>query len=95
MESLRAAASKVLATALALMIGVLTRFGAARPSKYYQLTAPANAASVEKADAVPVTLLLGGLMTSHLYSQDRIGIRQWPEAARHYEFERWANLPPN
>jgi ABC-type uncharacterized transport system auxiliary subunit len=87
------AASKALATALALVVGVLTGCGAARPSKYYQLTVPANAASVEKADAVPVTLLLGGLMTSHLYREDRIVYGNGPEQLGTYEFERWAEPP--
>jgi ABC-type uncharacterized transport system auxiliary subunit len=87
------AASKALATALALVVGALTGCGAARPSKYYQLTVPANAASVEKADAVPVTLLLGGLMTSHLYREDRIVYGNGPEQLGTYEFERWAEPP--
>jgi ABC-type uncharacterized transport system auxiliary subunit len=89
----RVAASKVPAIALALMLGVLTGCGAARPSKYYQLTVPANAASAEKADAVPVTLLLGGLMTSHLYREDRIVYGNGPEQLGTYEFERWAEPP--
>jgi len=87
------AASKALATALALVIGALTGCGAARPSKYYQLTVPVDAASVEKADAVPVTLLLGGLMTSHLYREDRIVYGNGPEQLGTYEFERWAEPP--
>jgi ABC-type uncharacterized transport system auxiliary subunit len=87
------AAGKALATALALAVGALTGCGAARPSKYYQLTVPANAASVEKADAVPVTLLLGGLMTSHLYREDRIVYGNGPEQLGTYEFERWAEPP--
>jgi len=87
------AAGKALATALALVIGALTGCGAARPSKYYQLTIPVDAASVEKADAVPVTLLLGGLMTSHLYREDRIVYGNGPEQLGTYEFERWAEPP--
>jgi ABC-type uncharacterized transport system auxiliary subunit len=87
------AASKALATALALVIGALTGCGAARPSKYYQLTVPANAVLVEKADAVPVTILLGGLVTSHLYREDRIVYGNGPEQLGTYEFERWAEPP--
>jgi ABC-type uncharacterized transport system auxiliary subunit len=87
------AASKILAAAFALLIGFLSGCGAARPSKYYQLTVPGNAASVEKSDAVPVTLLLGALMTSHLYREDRIVYGNTAEQLGTYEFERWAEPP--
>ena len=87
------AARKFQVSALALLVGFLAGCGAARPSKYYQLTVPGNAASVEKADAVPVTLLLGGLMTSHLYREDRIVYGHGPEQLGTYEFERWAEPP--
>jgi len=33
--------------------------GAARPSKYYQLTLPSDVASVQTGDPAPVTLLVG------------------------------------
>jgi len=89
----RVAARKFQASALALLVGFLAGCGAGRPSKYYQLTVPGNAASVEKADAVPVTLLLGGLMTSHLYREDRIVYGNGPEQLGTYEFERWAEPP--
>ena len=89
----RGAVGKIPVTALTLLIGFLAGCGAARPSKYYQLTVPGNAASVEKADAVPVTLLLGGLMTSHLYREDRIVYGTGPEQLGTYEFERWAEPP--
>jgi ABC-type uncharacterized transport system auxiliary subunit len=79
--------------ALALLIGFLAGCGAARPSKYYQLTIPPSTASVEKADAVPVTLLLGGVMTSHLYREDRIVYGNGQEQLGTYEFERWAEPP--
>jgi len=87
------AAGKILVTVLTLLIGFLAGCGAARPSKYYQLTLPSSAASVEKTDAVPVTLLLGGLMTSHLYREDRIVYGNGPEQLGTYEFERWAEPP--
>jgi len=87
------AAGKILVSALVVVITFLTGCGAARPSKYYQLTVPANAPSVENADAVPVTLLLAGLMTSHLYREDRIVYGNGPEQLGTYEFERWAEPP--
>jgi ABC-type uncharacterized transport system auxiliary subunit len=91
-ETLRRAARRVLITAFALMIGLLSGCGAARPSKYYQLTVPSDAPAAEKADAVPVTLLLGGLMTSHLYREDRI-VYGSGEQMGTYEYQRWAEPP--
>ena len=84
---------RVLIVALALMAGWLSGCGAARPSKYYQLTVPADAGAIEKTDAVPVRLLLGGLMTSHLYREDRIVYGNGPEQLGTYEYQRWAEPP--
>ena len=78
---------------VALMVGWLCGCGAARPSKYYQLTVRADAGAVEKTDAVPVTLLLGAVVTSHLYREDRIVYGNGPEQLGTYEFERWAEPP--
>jgi ABC-type uncharacterized transport system auxiliary subunit len=86
-------ATKSPVIALTLLIVFLAACGAARPSRYYQLTVPPGAASVEKADAVPVTLLLGGVMTSHLYREDRIVYGNGQEQLGTYEFERWAEPP--
>lgn len=83
---------RILITSVALMIGLLSGCGAARPAKYYQLTVPADVRGVEKADAVPVTLLVGGLMTSHLYREDRI-VYGDSEQLGTYEFQRWAEPP--
>jgi cholesterol transport system auxiliary component len=75
------------------MIGLLSGCRAARPSRYYQLTVPADAAAIEKADTVPVTLLLGQLMTSHLYREDRIVYGNGAEQLGTYEYQRWAEPP--
>jgi len=75
------------------MVGLLSGCGATRPSKYYQLTVPSDAGGVEKPDAVPVTLLLGALMTSHLYREDRIVYGNGPEQLGTYEYQRWAEPP--
>jgi ABC-type uncharacterized transport system auxiliary subunit len=77
----------------ALGIAFLYGCGATRSSKYYQLTIPADAAHIEKADAVPVTLLLGALMTSHLYREDRIVYGNTTEQLGTYEYQRWAEPP--
>src|SRR5713226_4958788 len=92
-ETLRRAARRALIMAFALMIGLLSGCGATRPSKYYQLTVPPDAPAVEKADAVPVTLLLGALMTSHLYREDRIVFGNGGEQLGTYEYQRWAEPP--
>jgi ABC-type uncharacterized transport system auxiliary subunit len=75
------------------MVGLLSGCGATRPSRYYQLTVPAEAGAVEKANAVPVTLLLGQLLTSHLYREDRIVFGNGAEQLGTYEYQRWAEPP--
>lgn len=80
--------------AAALIIALLYGCGSARPAKYYQLTIPPDAAAaVEKPDAVPVSLLLGAVMTSHLYREDRIVYGHGPEQLGTYEYQRWAEPP--
>jgi ABC-type uncharacterized transport system auxiliary subunit len=76
-----------------LMVGSLTGCGATRPVRYYQLTVPSDAGDIEKAGAVPVRLLLGGLVTSHLYREDRIVYGNGPEQLGTYEYQRWAEPP--
>jgi cholesterol transport system auxiliary component len=87
------AARRAFLTAAALGMAFLCGCGATRSSKYYQLTVPADAAQVEKADAVPVTLLLGTVMTSHLYREDRIVYGNSAEQLGTYEYQRWAEPP--
>jgi cholesterol transport system auxiliary component len=86
-------AARGLVTVLVMIVGLLSGCGSTRPAKYYQLTVPADAGSVEKADAVPVRLQVGGLMTSHLYREDRIVYGNGPEQLGTYEFQRWAEPP--
>ena len=80
-------------TAIVLIAGLLSGCASTRPAKYYQLTVPTEAGAIEKADAVPVTLLVGGLMTTHLYREDRIVYGNGPEQLGTYEFQRWAEPP--
>ena len=87
------AKGRTLVLTVGLMSGFLCGCGAARPSKYYQLRIPAYPAQVEKADAVPVTLLLGSLMTSSLYRGDRIVYGGGDEQMGTYEYQRWAEPP--
>ncbi len=79
--------------AILMIVGLLSGCGSARPAKYYQLTVPTEAGAVEKPDAVPVSLLVGGLMTTHLYSEDRIVYGNGPEQLGTYEYQRWAEPP--
>ena len=69
--------------------------GAARPSKYYQLTVPDTGAQVaaQGADPVPATILIGPLMASHLYREDRIVYSSSGEQMGTYEYQRWAEPP--
>ena len=86
-----------------LVAGLLGSCGAARPAKYYQLTVPSDAASAaqtpdsapagQAADSVPVTLLVGNLLASHLYREDRIVYSAAGQQMGTYEYQRWTEPP--
>src|ERR1700745_265855 len=91
-------------TSLCVMVaGLLGSCGAARPSKYYQLTVPGDAAAgAQTADSPPagqandpirLTLLVGNLVASHLYREDRIVYGGAGEQMGTYEYQRWAEPP--
>jgi ABC-type uncharacterized transport system auxiliary subunit len=84
---------KILFMAVALVVGLGSGCGGGRPSKYYQLTVPSAAVPAEKADAVPITLVLGSMMTSHLYREDRIVYGNGGEELGTYEYQRWTEPP--
>jgi len=67
--------------------------GAARPSKYYALTPPSGSTTSTSGDATGPSLLLGPMMTSHLYREDRIVYSSEHEQMGTYETERWAEPP--
>lgn len=73
--------------------GVLCGCGAARPSKYYQLTVPNEVVAAPGGDAAPVTLLVGNLLTSHLYREDRIVYSSGGGQMGTYEYQRWTEPP--
>ena len=77
----------------ALSIGLVTGCGAARPSKYYQLTVPGDTQSVPDRSPYAVTLLLGPLRASHLYREDHIVYSSSGEHMGTYEYQRWAEPP--
>ncbi len=77
----------------ALVAGLLTGCGAARPSKYYQLTVPGEASTVTQHATYPVSLLLGPLRASHLYREDHIVYSSASESMGTYEYQQWAEPP--
>jgi ABC-type uncharacterized transport system auxiliary subunit len=78
---------------LMLCLGILNGCGAARPSKFYQLTPPSDKAAGADPAPFPVTLLLGPITTSHLYRDDHIVYTSNGEAMGTYEYQRWAEPP--
>lgn len=77
----------------ALAAGLLAGCGAARPSKFYQLTIPDGVTPVAERSPIPVTLLLGPLRASHLYREDHIVYSSSSESMGTYEYQQWAEPP--
>jgi ABC-type uncharacterized transport system auxiliary subunit len=84
---------RLAAAFLLLSVALAAGCGAARPSKYYQLTMPGDLAAESPSDPYPVSLLLGTLMASHLYREDRIVYSSASETMGAYEYHRWAEPP--
>jgi len=79
--------------ALVFCLAIMNGCGAARPSKFYQLTVPNDPVSAEDRATYPAALLLGPITTSHLYRDDRIVYTSNGEAMGTYEYARWAEPP--
>ena len=78
----------------ALGAGLLTGCGAARPSKYYQLSIPSgDAASSAERAPYAVTLLVGPLRASHLYREAHIVYSSSGQNMGTYEYQQWAAPP--
>ena len=77
----------------ALAAGLLSGCGAARPSKYYQLTVPGDAASAAERSSYAVTLLLGPLRASHLYREDHIVYSSSGQNMGTYQYQQWSEPP--
>jgi ABC-type uncharacterized transport system auxiliary subunit len=92
---MNSAKRKTAAFLAALMALFLCACGAARPSKYYQLTIPGDAPAGQATDPppAPVTLLVGNLFSSDLYREDRIVYSTAGQQMGTYEYERWAEPP--
>jgi ABC-type uncharacterized transport system auxiliary subunit len=67
--------------------------GAARPAKYHQLTVPGDAPTDSHAEVFPVTLVMGPILSSHLYREDHIVYSSKGEDMGIYEYERWVEPP--
>jgi len=78
--------------AIAMMAGALCSCGAARPSKYYELTIPNLANSAPAAQLHTITLLIAPITASHLYRGDRVVYSTGSEMGT-YEYQRWAEPP--
>src|SRR5450432_120157 len=66
--------------------------GAARPTKYYQLSAAGEMAQAEP-NASGISLALGPLTSSHLYREDRIVYSSGGQQMGTYEYQRWTEPP--
>jgi cholesterol transport system auxiliary component len=77
----------------ALLLLIATGCGAARPSKYYQLTVPADVPTATGSDPYHVTLMLAPLTSSHLYREDHIVYTDNGQYMGLYQYQRWAQPP--
>jgi cholesterol transport system auxiliary component len=84
---------KIIFAALMLALGILNGCGAARPSKFYQLTAVSDRAAGADPSPYEITLLLGPITSSHLYRDDHIVYTSNGQAMGTYEYQRWAEPP--
>jgi ABC-type uncharacterized transport system auxiliary subunit len=78
---------------LVLALAWIAGCGAARPSKYYQLTVPGDLAPAANPNPVPITLLIGRLTGPALYREDQIVYSSGGESMGTYEYQRWSEPP--
>jgi ABC-type uncharacterized transport system auxiliary subunit len=78
---------------LNVAMGLAGGCGAARPSKYYQLTVPGDAAPASDPNALPISLLIGRITAAELYRQEQIVYSSGGESMGTYEYHRWAEPP--
>ena len=72
---------------------VIAGCGAARPAKYYELTLPTESVADPSGEVFPVTILMGPILSSHLYREDHIVYASKGESMGIYEYQRWAEPP--
>jgi ABC-type uncharacterized transport system auxiliary subunit len=78
---------------LSLMASIAGGCGAARPSKYYQLTVPGNGTPASDPNALPISLLVGRITAPEIYRQEEIVYGGTGESMGTYEYHRWAEPP--
>jgi ABC-type uncharacterized transport system auxiliary subunit len=76
-----------------LLVGFVAGCGAARSIKYYQLAIPGDVTPASDPNPYPVTLVLGPLISPHLYRGDHIAYSTDGESMGVYEYRRWAEPP--
>jgi ABC-type uncharacterized transport system auxiliary subunit len=79
--------------ALLLCLSFGAGCGAARPSKYYQLTVPADTPPANASNPYHVTLMLAPITSSHLYREDHIVYTDNAQSMGVYQYQRWAEPP--
>jgi ABC-type uncharacterized transport system auxiliary subunit len=85
--------SKITLSLLALALVLTAGCGAARPSKYYQLTVPGDSAPVANSNPLPIILLIGRLTAPALYREDQIVYSSGGENMGTYEYQKWSEPP--
>jgi ABC-type uncharacterized transport system auxiliary subunit len=83
----------ILCCALLVCVSVGSGCGAARPSKYYQLTVPGDPAPSGGSNPYHVTLMLAPITSSHLYREDHIVYTDNGQYMGVYQYQRWAEPP--
>jgi ABC-type uncharacterized transport system auxiliary subunit len=83
---------KAVSCALAMTVAAIAGCGGAHPMQYYQLTVPTETPHTE-VSASGVSLVLGPLVSSHLYREDRIVYSATKTRMGTYEFQRWSEPP--
>jgi ABC-type uncharacterized transport system auxiliary subunit len=76
-----------------LCVLLIAGCGAARPSKFYQLTVPGNTNTDKQAEVYPVGILIGPIYASHLYREDRIVYSSKGPGMGTYQYQRWVEPP--
>jgi len=84
---------KIVFCMLMLAAGLAAGCGAARPSKYYQLTVPGDLAPAANPNPLPITLLIGRMTGPALYREDQIVFSSAGQSMGTYEYHRWAEPP--
>lgn len=81
-----------IACGLTAVLAGVTACGAARPSKFYQLDIPETSAAAST-QRFNTDLLVGRIIATHLYREDRIVYRTGSTQLGTYEYHRWAEPP--